>query len=176
MSKISKLSILLTLMICCSCQSTKKPVIIPAVEVVKSSSSNRGLEVIGGVEPVYFLPMKTPFDSRIDTGAETSSIDVTNIRFFERDGEKWVSFDLNHGENSENYNFEKRILRKTTIRRIGKNEQRVVVDMDVKIGDNIINAEFTLANREKFSYQGLIGRNILNGRFMVDPSVENTLR
>ena len=47
--------------------------------------------------------------------------------------------------------------------------------MDIKIGSNLINAEFSLANREKFTYQALIGRNVLNGRFMVDPSIENTL-
>ena len=176
MTKLSAFSALFTIMLCCSCQNQTKPVIVPAVEVVKPGASGRGLEIIGGVEPVYFLPMKTPFDSRIDTGAETSSIDVSNMRFFERDGEKWVSFELNHGINSETYVFEKRIKRRTSIRRIGKDEQRVVVDMDIKMGDNLINAEFTLANRDKFTYQGLIGRNILNGRFLIDPSVENTLR
>ena len=48
--------------------------------------------------------------------------------------------------------------------------------MDVKIGNELINADFTLADREKFTYQILIGRNILNGRFLIDPSLENTLR
>ena len=157
-----------------SCQNTPKPSIVPAVEIKKTAPNNQN--IIGAVEPIYFPPMKTPFDSRIDTGAETSSIDVSNMRFFERDGEKWVSFELNHGINSETYVFEKRIKRRTSIRRIGKDEQRVVVDMDIKMGDNLINAEFTLANRDKFTYQGLIGRNILNGRFLIDPSVENTLR
>ena len=157
-----------------ACTTEKKPVIVPAVEV-KQPQPQHQLDIIGGVEPVYFLPVKTPFDARIDTGAETSSIDVSKMRFFERDGEKWVAFELNHDENGERHRFEKPIVRKASIRRSGADEQRVVVNMDIKIGNEIINAEFSLANRTKFVYQALIGRNIIKGRFIVDPSVENTL-
>ena len=156
-----------------ACSSTIKPAIIPPVEAKKAAAP--GLEVIGGVEPVYFLPLKTPIASRIDTGAETSSIDVDNIRPFERDGEKWVAFKITNNQTGESHYFEKRLVRKSTIRRIHQDEQRYVVEMDVKIGDDLINAEFSLAKRDKFSYQGLIGRNILNGRFIVDPSLEDTL-
>lgn len=155
-----------------SCQNNVKPELVPGVEVKKTSTP---LEVIGGVEPVYFLPMQVPFAARIDTGAETSSIDVANLHQFERDGEKWVSFDLKHDENGEKHHFEKKVARKVNITRINKDEKRLVVNMDIKIGNNLINAEFSLANREKFTYQALIGRNVLNGRFMVDPSIENTL-
>ena len=156
-----------------ACSSTIKPAIIPPVEAKKAAAP--GLEIIGGVEPVYFLPLKTPISSRIDTGAETSSIDVDNIRPFERDGEKWVAFKITNNQTGESHSFEKRLVRKTTIRRIHQDELRYVVEMDVKIGDDLINAEFSLAKRDKFSYQGLIGRNILNGRFIVDPSLEDTL-
>ena len=157
-----------------ACQNDLKPAIIPPVEVQKSTP--QGLEIIGGVEPVYFMPMKTPFAARIDTGAETSSVDADNIRAFERDGEKWVTFRLLNSQNGEAYNFEKRIIRKTSIRRAEGNETRYVVNMDIKIDGEIISAEFTLAKRDKFNYQGLIGRNIISGRFIVDPSVENTIR
>ena len=90
------------------------------------------MEVIGGVEPVYFLPVLTPVLSRIDTGAETSSIGVSNIKMFERDGEKWVGFDIN------NTRFEKRVIRKVTIRRIDGNENRVSVNLDIKIDQELI--------------------------------------
>ena len=150
-----------------ACQNNVRPPIVPAVEV---KSSNSALEIIGGVEPVYFLPIKAPLAARIDTGAETSSVGVTNMRTFERDGEKWVAFDIN------GTHFEKRVQRKVSIRRIEGNEQRVSVNMDIKIGGELINAEFTLADRSKFEYKGLIGRNVLSGRFIVDQSLEHTLR
>ena len=69
----------------------------------------------------------------------------------------------------------KKIERKTTIKRINEHEKRIVVMMDVKFGNEIINAEFSLADREKFEYQALIGRNIISGRAIVDPSISNTL-
>ena len=48
--------------------------------------------------------------------------------------------------------------------------------MNIKMGNEIIKAEFSLAHRDRFEYQGLIGRNILTGRAVVDTSIENTLR
>lgn len=174
MSKFSSFFLLGLTLMAAACQTPIKPAIIPPVEVQKTTMP--GLEIIGGVEPVYFLPMKTPFASRIDTGAETSSVDVDSIRPFERDGEKWVRFTMMNMATNETHTFEKRIVRKTVIRRIHKDEQRYVVNMDIKIGKELINADFTLAKRDRFSYQGLIGRNILNGRFIIDPSIENTLR
>lgn len=155
-----------------ACQNNVKPELVPGVEV--KARPNTALEVIGGVEPVYFLPMKTPFAARIDTGAATSSIDVAKLRHFERDGEKWVSFDLINRNSGEKQHFEKKIKRKVSITRIDDDEKRVAVTMDIKIGDHVLNVDFSLADRDKFHYQALIGRNVINGRFIVDPSVENT--
>ena len=67
------------------------PKIVPAVEIKRPETPKHVLGIIGAVEPIYMLPMKTPFAARIDTGAENSSLDVDNMKTFERDGEKWVS-------------------------------------------------------------------------------------
>jgi hypothetical protein len=133
------------------------------------------LGVIGQTEPIYFPPMKSPFIARIDTGAERSSIDVRGERHFERDGEKWVAFVLTNRVTGESHRFEKRIKRHTTIKRIDEDERRVVVNMDVKMGGQYLNTSFSLANRERFEYQALVGRNILTGRAIVDTALFNTL-
>ena len=116
-----------------------------------------------------------PFQARIDTGAETSSLDADHIKPFERDGEKWISFNITNRKNGEKHHFEKPIKRRTHIVRINHEEERYVVNMSIKMGDELINAEFTLAERDKFNYQVLIGRNIINGRFIIDPTLENTM-
>ena len=134
-----------------------------------------GAKIIGGVETLYVTPIQMPFQARIDTGAETSSLDADHIKPFERDGEKWISFNITNRKNGEKHHFEKPIKRRTHIVRINHEEERYVVNMSIKMGDELINAEFTLAERDKFNYQVLIGRNILNGRFIVDSSLENTL-
>ena len=135
----------------------------------------RQTPVVGGVETAYVLPFSMPFHARMDTGAETSSIDAKNIKPFERDGDKWVSFDIVNRKNAETHHFEKPIKRKTSIIRTGKKEHRYVVIMDIKMGQKLIKAEFTLNDRKKFNYQLLIGRNIINGRYIVDPTLQNTL-
>ena len=133
------------------------------------------IPVAGGVETLYVPYITMPFQARMDTGAETSSIDAQNIKPFERDGEKWVSFDIINRKNGETKHFEKPIKRKTNIVRTGEKERRYVVLLDIKMGHDAINAEFTLNDRSKFDYQVLIGRNIINGRFIIDPTLENTM-
>ena len=171
-----------------ACRGTEpvRPAIVPGVEikmptpqkpVVKAKEVKKyNLGLIGGVEPVYFMPMKSPFLSRIDTGAETSSIDAADIAEFERDGEKWVAFDLINRQSGEKHHFEKKIVRQVNIKRIEDTEKRITVLMNVKIGGQIIKAQFSLAERGRFVYQGLIGRNIISGRAIVDPSLTNTLK
>lgn len=170
--KLVSFCLLVVFMNGCAVAPTQ-PAIVPAIEIPEPPQHSLG--IIGAVEPIYFLPMKTPFIARIDTGATNSSIDVRDIRRFERDGEKWVSFVLRNEENGETHRFEKKIERNVNIVRAGKDEKRVAVMMDVQFGNEIINTEFSLANRDKFEYQALIGRNILTGRAIVDTSVSNTL-
>lgn len=184
--KIANLLVLaLVLLFCNACQKENiRPAIVPGVVVkpkeeikpVSVPEKKHVLKIIGAVEPIYFLPMKSPFNARIDTGAETSSVDVANREMFERDGEKWVAFELINRDNGQKQRFEKKIFRQVTIRRAGEHEDRVIVLMDVKFGGKIIKAQFSLADREKFDYQALVGRNILTGRAIVDTSISNTLR
>ena len=131
--------------------------------------------IIGGVETLYIHPFDISFQARMDTGAETSSIDAQNIIHFERDGEKWISFDITNKKNGQTHHFEKPVVRKTSIIRTIQGEKRYVVLFDIKMGNELIDAEFTLNDRSKFEYQVLIGRNIINGRFLIDTSIENTL-
>ena len=174
----SALFLLVFTALCTACQTQQKPqpVAVPVIEVKQKPAISHPLGIIGAVEPIYILPMTTPFQARIDTGAETSSLDVDEYHYFERDGVKWVSFKITNTTSGKVQSFEKRLQRRVAIRRVKSNEKRPVVKLDVKFGGQIIKADFTLAKREKFEYQALIGRNILTGRAVVDTSLSNTLR
>ena len=152
------------------------PGIVPNTAQPAKVITVRPNNVIGAVERIYFPPMKSPFMARIDTGATTSSIDAENIKRFERDGQKWVSFTLINRETKEKMDFEKPLSRRVKIKRTGEEEHRVTVNMDVKMGKETFVAEFTLNERNDFEYQGLVGRNILSGRAVVDVSISNTLK
>ncbi len=178
MKYINLLFLGIVIAMCSACKTqTITPAIVPPAEIEaeKPFVTKHSLGIIGAVEPVYVLPMKAPLAARIDTGAETSSIDVSNLKSFERDGDKWVSFTIVNRDTGETHRFEKEVVRQTTITRINVHEKRLVVMLDVKLGNEIVSAEFSLANREKFEYQALIGRNILTGRAIVDTALENTL-
>ena len=173
-----KLCLLIVLFTVSACQS--KQVIVPAVvhnvstteEVVVEKTH---LPIIGEVEPIYFLPMKSPFAARIDTGATTSSLDCQDVEYFERDGEKWVAFKLKNRKTGEEHVFEKKVERSFKVKRAGKDESRKAIKMDVKMGGEVFSAVFSIADRSNFDYQGLVGRNILTGRFLVDTSTSYTL-
>ena len=173
-----KLCLLIVLFTVSACQS--KQVIVPAVvhnvstteEVVVEKAH---LPIIGEVEPIYFLPMKSPFAARIDTGATTSSLDCQDVEYFERDGEKWVAFKLKNRKTGEEHVFEKKVERSFKVKRAGKDESRKAIKMDVKMGGEVFSAVFSIADRSNFDNQGLVGRNILTGRFLVDTSTSYTL-
>ncbi len=156
-----------------SCETSPRPSIVPAVERPKADAHRQN--IIGEVEPVYLPPATSPFLARIDTGAQYSAIDARNIKFFERDGEKWVAFTVTNRQTGESRRFEKELVRQVTIKRIEESEKRPMVEMDVKFGTETFRALFSLADRSKFDYQALIGRNILNGRAIVDTSLTQTL-
>ena len=176
MLKLKHILLLLLLTGCTSSEVNMVPGIVPNTakekQVVKVMPSN----VIGEVEPVYLLPMKSPFISRIDTGATTSALDAVDIKPFERDGRRWVSFTVVNRATKEKHTFEKPLLKNAKIKRIGEEEKRPMVEMEVRMGKDVFRANFTVAEREKFEYQTLIGRNILYGRAVVDVTVSNTLK
>lgn len=157
-----------------------KSVIVPAVVHNVSTTQEIVVEkarlpIIGEVEPIYFLPMKSPFAARIDTGATTSALDCQNVVYFERDGEKWVSFVLKNRKTGEEHTYEKKIERAFKVKRAGEDETRTAVKMNIKMGGEVFSAVFSIADRSKLDYQGLIGRNVLTGRFIVDTSTSYTL-
>ena len=164
-----------------SCKSPYEgisPAIVPDLPKKNMQEPQKidNMKVIGAVEPIYILPIKTPFYARVDTGAETASIDVDNLTNFERDGEKWVSFDITNRTSGQTEHFEKKIKKRIAVRRINEYEHRKIVEMKVKFAGEIFDAQFSLADRTDFDYQALIGRNILAGRAIVDVSSSKTLR
>lgn len=144
---------------------------VSATQVKKTHS----LGIIGEIEPVYLPPMKGALSARIDTGAQGSSVDAQNIQEFEREGKKWVSFDVTNPKTGETHHFEKKIYKQVGIKRQIESESRLVVLMTIKIGKEKLTMPFSLADRSKFKHPVLIGRNILKGRAIVDTALSNTL-
>ncbi|EQB40541.1 hypothetical protein M947_01700 [Sulfurimonas hongkongensis] len=131
--------------------------------------------VIGSVERVHVYPSNFVMEARIDTGAETSSIDAREITRFERDGKKWVRFTLVDRETGTSHVVERKVVRVVRISQSSLEkdyEKRVIVVLKITIGDKKELSEFTLTNREHMKYPMLIGRSALQDVMVVDVSEE----
>ena len=113
---------------------------------------------------------------RIQTGATTSSIDARDVRTFERDGRKWVSFRVFARSGGESKEYELPVARTVRIKQHGgESLERISVMLTFRMGHLTLEREFTLTDRSKFEYPVLVGRNIINGIAAVDPSRRNVL-
>lgn len=129
--------------------------------------------IFGRLEWIYISTTKSNYKARIDTGAATSSINATKIERFERDGKKWVRFDLNRADGLDPQTVEAKIERFVKILQSNDPDtttSRPVIRLNVRIGDIIHKTEFTLTDRSHMLYPVLIGRSFLQDVVLVDVS------
>ena len=134
-----------------------------------------GKLVVGRRETVWIEQLQTLLPARIDTGAETASLDARNIEEFERNGRPWVRFDILHPATGEAVNVQREVVRSVRILQSSadKPERRVVIELGIVIGDIRQQAEFTLSNRSHLDFQVLVGRNVLRDLMIVDVGRSN---
>ena len=141
----------------------KKPAI---VEEIKSGADK--LIVIGEAEYITIKPDNIRLSARIDTGATTSSIHATEIKQYERDGKKWVQFNLIR-KSGEKVEFKRRLLRTIEDKRHGMDQQsRPVISLQTTMGPIVKSSQFSLTDRSQFKFPVLIGRSFLKSTALVD--------
>lgn len=125
---------------------------------------------LGEDEYIYIKEADATFDSRIDTGAAVSSISARNITEFERNGKRWYRFTIE--ANDHNIEVEAPFVRTSIIRQSSsqKSIERVVVALNIKVGDYSAQTEFTLTDRSHMQYPVLIGRTMIQDIAVVDVS------
>lgn len=138
-------------------------------------SAEKKQRIVGRAEEVSFPEFafeKIP--ARIDTGARTSALWVSNIHV--ENGMLYFTF---FGEQSAFYtgkevsftDFDEQVVASSN----GITEQRYKVKLLVKLKGKKVRASFTLTNRSSQVYPILIGRNVLFGKFLVDVKKGKTL-
>lgn len=132
-------------------------------------------KVVGAKERVLLTDLGIALQSRVDTGATTSSLDAREIEIFERNGEEWVRFKIHDPDLDQLVELERPRSRKVRI--IQSNgedpERRPVVEMRITMGSLTQVAEFTLSDRSHMEFPLLIGRNVLRDVMLVDVAREN---
>ena len=115
--------------------------------------------------------------AKIDTGASSSSIDVSKVSEFEHDGERFVHFRV-HLSRTETVEASAPIVDVRTVRnpgRGGREEERYVIRTDLSIGGEQWPIDLNLSRRTRMQYRMLIGREAISGRALVDPAASYLL-
>lgn len=136
--------------------------------------ANKTQKIIGRLESVDFPEWDLfGIDAKIDTGAYTSSLHCHHIKPYKENEEDYVKFNL-LDPSHETYNdklFKMPVHRTKVVKSSnGETEERFVVKTKVKIFDKLLSTELSLTDRSEMRYPVLIGRKLINGRFLVDVS------
>lgn len=131
---------------------------------------DRNKTIIGAVEKVRILPGNIVLKARIDTGATTTSLGVDEMELIHEDGKDWVEIRI--GEVTSKYRVVKFIRIK---QHESESVKRPVVRLRLILGNVSESVNVTLADRSKFKYKLLIGRNLLYDNFIVDVSQKYTI-
>ena len=133
-------------------------------------------DIFGWAEHVLVGRSQLEMEAKLDTGADTSSIDASNIRRYRNEKKKlWVEFRLTDDDSGRSIRYKKRLVRYAYIKKHdGPSQKRPVVKMVVCLGDHPMKIEVSLVDRSGFAFPVLLGRNALEGLAVVDSELEYT--
>lgn len=127
---------------------------------------------IGATERLFVSEAQLSFLARIDTGSMLSSIHAFDVRFKDNQSlikenniGKTISFKTENDQ-GEVASIEAVITDIPLIKSPQGTEERYIVEL--RIGNHQDKVEVTLKNRSHMEYKLLIGRNWLQGKYIVD--------
>ena len=134
------------------------------------SAGTQDLEILGWVENTRLPAIDIELKAKLDTGAETSSLDSRIIKKFRKDGKRWVRFAFTDRESGEEFVLVRERVRTIgVVQHDGSRQTRPVVEMQVCIAGRLLDIEVSLIDRSEFIYPLLLGRNALASFALVDP-------
>ena len=162
-----------------------QPAPIPDPAAAVDARSERPLKkladgrlIVGAVESVKIDPPGIRLKARIDSGANTASLDARDLVVFERDGKRWVRFKLRPVDGEEPQEVERPVKRFVRVSQTNspKADRRPVVEMSIELGGVKDLIDFNLRDRSRMTYPVLLGRKYLRDRALIDISRTNIQR
>lgn len=124
--------------------------------------------IAGWIETVTFPDYGIVLDAKLDTGADSSSVGVTGLERFKRDGKTWYRFTLT-GEDGKTATIEQQSDRIARVMRAEvKDTRRPIVRLKICLAGHVAETDFTLTDRSDRRTSLLIGRRFLDSRILVD--------
>ena len=127
------------------------------------------VQILGWVENVRLVQPDFEVEAKLDTGANTSSLDARIVKRFRKDGKRWVRFALRHPESGEEVVLVRERVRTIGIvQHEGDNDVRPTVRLQMCMAGMMREVEVSLVDRRNFRYPLLLGRRSLQGVALVD--------
>lgn len=132
------------------------------------------LDIIGWREFAQLPALKiASIKVKVDTGARTSSLHVSQIKIFHRGAHEYAHFTIHPRQRSNEPAIRARakvIEHRKVKSSNGHTSMRPVILTKLKIGQHEKIIELTLINRDLMGFRMLLGREALRGDFLVDSS------
>jgi hypothetical protein len=127
-------------------------------------------EIVGYLEPIKLGSEAIPLAAKLDTGADVSSLHVTNLQRMQREDGEWVAFEV-VGADNRRIRLERKVERIARVRNAARGvQERPTVLLGICLGSTYRVTEVNLADRSGLTLPVLVGRSFLGGRFAVDSS------
>ncbi|GEM_PF-749086 len=144
---------------------------VPAAAEDKHEDQATQLQILGWVENAYLIAPGFDLSAKLDTGANTSSLDARIIKRFRQWGRRWVRFAVMDRETGEEVVMVRERERTIGIvRHEGENDVRPTVSVEICIAGLQRNIEVSLVDRSNFNYPLLLGRRAMKEFAVVDSS------
>lgn len=137
------------------------------------SKAKKEKVVIGWREFIAIPELKVKeIKAKIDTGARTSALHVTNLEIEKSGNAKYANFVVHPDQNSSKPSFKNRhrvhefkIVKSSN----GESSKRPVILVEAHFGKLVKEIKVTLVNRDLMGFRMLIGRTAMTQDFIVDP-------
>ena len=153
-------------------KSSKKDTSGVCVPAEPGKTTPDGKMILGETEWIYVEEANGNFMSRVDTGATTSSISAQDVTVFEREGRRWVKFNM-PVDGGKVVTVEAPFVKYIRIRQANGLEDRPIVRMTIRIGSVTEKADFSLTDRSNMDFPVLMGREFIKDVAVVDVAREN---
>jgi hypothetical protein len=135
------------------------------------------LDFVGWRENISLPEFKLKdLKAKIDTGAKTSALHAEEIEHIVEKGKRFVRFVIVTDEGKRHIIKSPFIEDRTVKSSTGHTTIRPVVKTKIKMGKSAFDIEITLINRDLMGFRMLIGREALNGRFLINPARSHLLK
>ncbi len=142
-----------------------------ALPATAARAEPRELIILGWVENVVLTDAGFRLRAKLDTGAETSSLDARIMKKFRQGGKRWVRFAITNPTTGEEHVLVRERVRTIgVVQHEGVNQVRPTVVLQMCVADHLLDVEVSLVDRSEFTYRLLLGRGALESFALIDPA------